>query len=622
MAADQFANFATSTTAVSALTTASTSLTLATNDGAKFPSKFPFMAMLGTPTSTYELVKVTNRVTDTLTIVRAQEGTTAGSWGIGSSVAQVATAGNWANLWAQVPQQGFFNVLAYGAKGDGVTDDTVACQAAINACQTAGSGAVLFPAPLTFLISSPLVVSADNVMLLGEGWGSQLLAASGFGTNPMIHVTAPGGAFGFRRGLVMKDFYLNGNNVAGVSGLQLDSVYHAEIFHLAIRYCPATSVFFNGASNAFGAYNHLTDCTITDGGAGFGVQTSYNEWLIISGCSFVTFTSTGGTALKITSLNCIVTGCQFDNCDTAILMSFAGRSTISNCQFDRAKTRFIYLQGNQGTTISNCSFNTRSGTGNEMIFVSDRNNLGNTITGCAVEPGTTWPYFINEASGTGGPGNRYIGNNAAGLKMNLVTGKAANNSGFNPLAPLPTPAAAPGLATAGTGGTIAAGTYQVEVSYVNAYGETLPSASASIVTTGTTSTITITAPPQVGNASGWYAYVTQAGAGTYYRQQAAGQPTGFNVPLTLTATPTTTGANPAGANTTAGFTQPAVPATTVAYENNLGVDATVYVTGGTVSAIALNGVSTGLTSGVFQVPAYQTITLTYSAAPTWLWVGE
>lgn len=64
---------------------------------------------------------------------------------------------------------------------------------------------------------------------------------------------------------------------------------------------------------------------------------------------------------------------------------------------------------------------------------------------------------------------------------------------------------------------------------------------------------------------------------------------------------------------------PAIPATTVAYTNNYGTDATVWVTGGTVSAIAIAGTATGLTSGTFRVPSGQTITLTYTVAPSWVW---
>jgi hypothetical protein len=110
--------------------------------------------------------------------------------------------------------------------------------------------------------------------------------------------------------------------------------------------------------------------------------------------------------------------------------------------------------------------------------------------------------------------------------------------------------AAPTLATATTGGTVLAGTYKVIVTYVNANGETVGSASASQVTTGSTSTITITSPTQPGGATGWYAYVTQVGGSVYTRQQAAGSPTNIATNLVLTAPPTSSGANPPVVNST------------------------------------------------------------------------
>jgi hypothetical protein len=65
---------------------------------------------------------------------------------------------------------------------------------------------------------------------------------------------------------------------------------------------------------------------------------------------------------------------------------------------------------------------------------------------------------------------------------------------------------------------------------------------------------------------------------------------------------------------------PVLPATTVAYKNPFWHDATVYVTGGTVTVIAVDGVTLGVTSGAIDLPSGREITLTYSVAPTWRWV--
>lgn len=61
----------------------------------------------------------------------------------------------------------------------------------------------------------------------------------------------------------------------------------------------------------------------------------------------------------------------------------------------------------------------------------------------------------------------------------------------------------------------------------------------------------------------------------------------------------------------------AIPASTVAYTNASQGNQQITVGGGTVTVIAVNGVTTGLTSGSFVLNPADTITLTYSAAPTW-----
>jgi parallel beta-helix repeat protein len=68
-------------------------------------------------------------------------------------------------------------------------------------------------------------------------------------------------------------------------------------------------------------------------------------------------------------------------------------------------------------------------------------------------------------------------------------------------------------------------------------------------------------------------------------------------------------------------TTPGVPATTVAQQNATGHDVFAYIAGGTVTAITVGSTATGITTGMVFVPAGQTITLTYSAAPTWTWIA-
>ena len=84
----KFTNNAASTLASSILSS-DVSLTVATGQGALFPSLGAgdyFYCTLANTVGTVEIVKVTARATDTFTITRAQDGTTAANWSLGDKV--------------------------------------------------------------------------------------------------------------------------------------------------------------------------------------------------------------------------------------------------------------------------------------------------------------------------------------------------------------------------------------------------------------------------------------------------------------------------------------------------------------------------------------------------------
>jgi hypothetical protein len=103
----QFTNNAASTLASSILIGA-TSLTVAAGTGGLFPtltgSNFFYCTLQNTAGTVIEIVKVTARSTDTFTIVRAQEGTSASAFALGDKVELRLTAGEINLLFSGVTQ--------------------------------------------------------------------------------------------------------------------------------------------------------------------------------------------------------------------------------------------------------------------------------------------------------------------------------------------------------------------------------------------------------------------------------------------------------------------------------------------------------------------------------------
>lgn len=133
-----------------------------------------------------------------------------------------------------------------------------------------------------------------------------------------------------------------------------------------------------------------------------------------------------------------------------------------------------------------------------------------------------------------------------GEERAMLYGRGTAGNGYAGLMTAPTIS----TQTAGTGGTIAAGTYAVVVTARGGFGETPVSNNASIVTTGSTSTITVTVTGEpVGSLGVYNVYVSQAGGAV---GTATFQGTFSGTSFVLTAPPSNTGVvNPGATNTSA-----------------------------------------------------------------------
>lgn len=101
------------------------------------------------------------------------------------------------------------SVKAHGAVGDGIADDTAAIQAAINAVQDAGGGAVTLAAG-TYRLTAPLVVNRGGVRLLGASRQATVLRQDTAAADGIVADRDTSGGQTFTRGLVIADLRLQG----------------------------------------------------------------------------------------------------------------------------------------------------------------------------------------------------------------------------------------------------------------------------------------------------------------------------------------------------------------------------------------------------------------------------
>ncbi len=130
------------------------------------------------------------------------------------------------------------------------------------------------------------------------------------------------------------------------------------------------------------------------------------------------------------------------------------------------------------------------------------------------------------------------------------------------------------------------------------------------------------------NGDGTNFYVT-ANTGTIYLRSrpstqnnaSAVTTTGFEVYDSAGVVTTTLPSDGGISTTPPAVATPAVPASGTAVTNTTGVDVMAYIAGGTVTEIAVGATATGIVAGGVYLAAGQTITLTYSVAPTWTWLA-
>lgn len=277
--------------------------------------------------------------------------TSAGSFGTDFGVTQNGARVSLSTLASQVALN-YFNVKAYGAIGDGTTDDTTAINSAKTAAVAVGGGIIYFP-PGTYRYTANLTIQS-GISLLGAGIGVSTLTADHASNGSLTIASST-----YRRSI-------SGLTIAAKQTNSGDIIILATGSKLSITQCSLGSslntansirclaavvtdlyvedcLFPNVISNAISlGSSNVTACRInrciftmaaTTTIASAGVVESIN--LTVTNCTFNNAACTAGTYYCVsryadTSLDLIVQNCSFSN---------AGGATVTG----------IYAFGNTGS---------------------------------------------------------------------------------------------------------------------------------------------------------------------------------------------------------------------------------------------------------------------------------
>ncbi len=282
-----------------------------------------------------------------------------------------------------------YNVRNFGATGDGITDDTAAIQAAINAIPSTG-GTVYIPAG-TYRINSPIIVK-DYLTLVGSGLTNCIIKPiDGAGLTAVI--TQASLTSGKICRAVFCDFQIYGNVENGNSSVYGINIagYECDYINISVRYCKV-GIDTNLSTDVERLMNHISGCRVHDCDQ-IGIRLSTDS-IIDNG------TLVSSTGLRLESNNwewntsgifvdgwgCIINGCHLWGNPRQIYASWVKGLQIANNLIEANVNESIYISGSANNMLisgnqfdDNNAYAMAAGTSFLVLDITDTETGGQRI---------------------------------------------------------------------------------------------------------------------------------------------------------------------------------------------------------------------------------------------------
>jgi len=347
-----------------------------------------------------------------------------------------------------------FNVKAYGAVGNGSTDDTTAIQSAITAAQTAGGGVVFFPTG-TYLVtptaSPALAITTNEITLRGTGKFSSVIkkgangvVVSFHGADSANHVSRGGMQdIGFdgnsKTGSVLRLYYADqlsfervytgGNADVCVDGVEL---WDSRFYDCTWDYCGIAT------ADAYSPNVHLRNSSAA---SGFGYSTDTTNQIHFVGCRWESFTNGALCVEQGVSNTNTPNGIYVVNCkmESTRIMGGPFVKISDGCVAVNMSSLYLFALGFGGGYSTPVTMMLWVGAFNSLrdVFIG---NIGNTVymgidswSSYSRMDNVVGQYGVAPSSGNhvyvnGGP----VGTIRSGVQTNLGTAVAGSGMADNP----------------------------------------------------------------------------------------------------------------------------------------------------------------------------------------------